>query len=104
MVRPFWFVIAASNGAGELTPASRYVPTSEVPPFLNAEKIAAELSPGNADAMLPKAGRQLLGQLDTLLKRAASFILETTLSEMAFHRMLRRTQRLGHDIVAVRLG
>ena len=97
--QPFVFVIAGPNGAGKSTVVTRYLPRLGNPPFLNADVVAAELSPGNPDAVLMEAGRRVLQAIDDCLNARQSFALETTLSGKTYHRMLRRARRLGYEVI-----
>ena len=97
--RPTLHVIAGPNGAGKSTMSQDYLPTVGNPPFLNADVIAERLSPGNPDAVLLEAGRQLLAEVDRHVEERRSFCLETTLSGKAYHRLLRRVRAEGYRVV-----
>ena len=97
--QPTLHVIAGPNGAGKSTLAKLYLPKLGGIPFLNADVIAEKLSPGNPDAVLLEAGRQLLTRVDQLIDQRESFCLETTLSGKAYHRLIRRVRGLGYHVV-----
>ncbi len=55
-------IIAGPNGAGKTTFARSFLPEeARCPRFINADLIAAGLSPFTPDAMALKAGRLMLG-------------------------------------------
>ena len=74
-------VIAGPNGAGKTTFARRYLPsTARVIHFVNAELIAAGLSPLKPELASIAAARTVLAEIDRLAKARADFAFESTLS------------------------
>lgn len=71
-------ILAGPNGAGKSTYARLLLPEGTA--FLNADEIAKTLTPAPAVNTDREAGRLLLGQMDALAARRASFAVETTLS------------------------
>ncbi|MCC6414430.1 MAG: hypothetical protein IT582_00760 [Opitutaceae bacterium] len=96
---PDLFVIAGPNGAGKTTYARRFLPeevrTSE---FVNADLIAAGLSPFAPDRAAFEAGRIMLSRLRELVARRASFSFETTLSGRAYVPLLKEMRAAGYHI------
>ncbi len=58
-------MIAGPNGAGKTTFAREFLPVDAgLPTFINADLIAAELSPSNPAAAAIRAGRMMLTEID----------------------------------------
>lgn len=81
-------IIAGPNGAGKTTFAREFLPgEAGLPTFVNADLIAAGLSPFDPDAVAIRAGRMMLAEIDRHAAAGRSFAFETTL---AGHTYLRR--------------
>ncbi|MDD4977175.1 MAG: zeta toxin family protein [Gallionella sp.] len=82
-------IIAGPNGAGKTTFAREFLPTdAELPNFVNADLIAAGLSPFAPDLAAFKAGRIMLETIADYVQRVESFSYETTLSDLTYARMI----------------
>jgi predicted ABC-type ATPase len=106
MKTPRCIVIARPNGAGKTTFAREYLPkTAGVLHFVNADLLAAGLSPLRPEAAALAAGRLFLSELDRLAKSRADFAFETTLSGLVYLARLRRWKTEGYrvEIVFLRL-
>ena len=69
------------NGAGKTTFAQEFLPKeAECPRFINVDLIAAGLSPFNPEVAAFQAGRLMVQEIATLVRRRESFAFETTLS------------------------
>lgn len=74
-------IIAGPNGAGETTFAMEYLPNeADCPIFVNADLIAAGLSPLHPGRAVFRAGRRMVEEIQFHAKRGNSFAFETTLS------------------------
>lgn len=74
-------IIAGPNGAGKTTFAREFLPNEAgLPVFINADLIAAGLSPLDPDAAAIRAGRIMLEEIDRHAAEERSFAFETTLS------------------------
>lgn len=74
-------IIAGPNGAGKTTFAREFLPQEgNISDFINADLIAAGLSPFNPDAAAVRAGRLMLEEIDQRVAQRRSFAFETTLS------------------------
>jgi len=74
-------IIAGPNGAGKTTFASEFLPVdAALPIFVNADLIAAGLSPSAPEAAAIRAGRIMLAEIDAHAAAGRSFAFETTLS------------------------
>jgi predicted ABC-type ATPase len=82
-------IIAGPNGAGKTTFAREFLPTdAELPNFVNADLIAAGLSPFAPDLAAFKACRIMLETIADYVQRGESFSFETTLSGLTYARMI----------------
>jgi len=95
-------VVAGPNGAGKSTVAPAVLrEIFGVTEFVNADTIAAELSPKRPDKVAITAGRRMLRRLHELTTMGASFGFETTLASRSFAPWLRRAQKAGHRVTVV---
>jgi predicted ABC-type ATPase len=77
-------IIAGPNGAGKTTFAEELLPNEAgCPEFVNADLIAAGLSPFQPDQAAFAAGRLMLRRIADLVAAGKSFAFETTLSSRA---------------------
>jgi predicted ABC-type ATPase len=82
--KPTVYVIAGPNGAGKTTFANHYLPAfAGCEEFVNADLIAAGLSPFNPESQAAYAGQLMLERIDRLTKTRTSFGFETTLAGRA---------------------
>ncbi len=79
--QPTCWIIAGPNGAGKTTFALKYLPEiAGCRVFVNADLIAAGLSPLDPEAGLMAASRLLLRDMQQHIERRETFGFETTLS------------------------
>ncbi|MDD2773828.1 MAG: hypothetical protein PHP45_09070, partial [Elusimicrobiales bacterium] len=79
------YVVAGPNGAGKTTFAKKFLPDYVgCLEFVNADLIAAGLSPLNPDAAATPAGRLMLERIHSLSSQNKSFAMETTLSGLSY--------------------
>ncbi len=96
---PNLFVIAGPNGAGKTTYVRRFLPQEmRCREFVNADLIAAGLSPFAPEQAAFEAGRIMLARLRDLAARRADFSFETTLSGRAYAPFLRELRAAGYRI------
>lgn len=92
-------IIAGPNGAGKTTFARSFLPEeAQCPRFINADLIAAGLSPFDPDAAAIKAGRLMLEEIGYCERRGESFAFETTLSGLSYLRHIRRWRARGYHV------
>ena len=107
MKTPRCIVIAGPNGAGKTTFAREYLPKDAgVIRFVNADLIAAGLSPLRPELASLAGGRLLLlSELDRLAKARTDFAFETTLSGLGYVGRLQRWKAAGYriEIIFLRL-
>jgi predicted ABC-type ATPase len=96
---PRCIVIAGPNGAGKTTFAKGFLPkVAKVIHFVNADSIAAGISPLKPEMAALAAGRLFLSELDRLSQAHLDFAFESTLSGIAHADRLRRIKDLGYQI------
>lgn len=96
---PNLFIIAGPNGAGKTTYVKRFLPQEmQCREFVNADLIAAGLSPFAPDQAAYEAGRIMLNRLRELAARREDFSFETTLSGRAYAPLLRDLRAAGYRI------
>lgn len=92
-------IIAGPNGAGKTTFAREFLPEeAQCPRFINADLIAAGLSPFAQEALAFKAGRLMLREINECVTRGENFAFETTLSGVAYLRHIQEWQKLGYHV------
>ncbi len=93
------FIFAGPNGAGKTTFATEYLPHDvECPVFVNADSIAAGLSPLEPPSVSFRAGRLLLETINEHVATGRSFAFETTLSGLAYSRSIPVWQGLDYFV------
>jgi predicted ABC-type ATPase len=96
---PRIFVIAGPNGAGKTSSASRLLPEEvNCREFVNADAIAAGLSPFAPDAAALQAGRIMLERIHELARKRVDFAFETTLAARGFVPMIRAWRAQGYEV------
>jgi predicted ABC-type ATPase len=98
-------VIAGPNGAGKTTFAREFLPNEAgCPVFINADLIAAGLSPFAPEQVAIKAGRLMLEAMAEHATRGESFAFETTLSGTTYARSIPRWQASGYVVTLIFLA
>jgi predicted ABC-type ATPase len=96
---PNLFIIAGPNGAGKTTYVKRFLPREmRCREFVNADLIAAGLSPFAPDTVAFEAGRIMLRRLRELFERREDFSFETTLTGFGYTHLLREMRDAGYRI------
>jgi predicted ABC-type ATPase len=97
---PTVYVIAGPNGAGKTTFATEFLPDfANCREFLNADLIAAGLSPFAPETQDVRAGRLLLTRIKELTAAKETFGFETTLSGRGYIRLFEKMRINGYRIV-----
>jgi predicted ABC-type ATPase len=96
---PTVYVIAGPNGAGKTTFASEFLPGFvQCREFLNADLIAAGLSPFAPETQNLRAGRLLLERIGQLVQERVNFGFETTLAGRSYVKLLGRMKTSGYRL------
>lgn len=96
---PNLYVIGGANGSGKTTVSLSLLPTLlGVFEYVNADAIAAGLSPLNPEAMAMQSGRLMVKRIKALADANADFAFETTLAAKSFIPFLRECKKKGYTI------
>jgi len=97
--QPIIYIIAGPNGAGKTTFASSFLPTfAKCREFLNADLIAAGLSPFAPESQAIRASELLLKRIDELVESRSSFSFETTLAARSYRNSISDWKELGYEV------
>jgi predicted ABC-type ATPase len=92
-------IIAGPNGVGKTTFARSFLPAeAQCQRFINADLIAAGLSPFAPEAAAIRAGRLMLEEIAGCARREESFAFETTLSGLGYLAHIRRWREHGYHV------
>lgn len=93
---PVCRIVAGPNGAGKTTFALNYLPlVAPGTAFVNADLIAAGLSPLAPEQQTVAASRLFLRQIDDHIAAGRDFAFETTLAGRGYVRLIRRLRGAG---------
>lgn len=96
---PNLYIIAGCNGAGKTTASYTVLPEIlECKEFVNADSIAAGLSPFNPESVALEAGRLMLQRISSLLEEKVDFAFETTLSTRSYASFIRKAKATGYKV------
>ena len=92
-------IIAGPNGAGKTTLATEFLPNeADCPRFINADLIAAGISPFQAERYAVRAGRLMIQLIREAVDSGDSFAFETTLSGRAYTRLIPIWREDGYQV------
>src|SRR5579872_5801221 len=92
-------IIAGPNGSGKTTFVRKFLPRFvPVRNFVNADLIAAGLSPFEPDKAAVRASRLMLQEICRLTQERADFTFETTLSGRSYEPMMRQWREQGYRV------
>ena len=98
-------IIAGPNGVGKTTFAREFLPNEAgCSVFVNADLIAAGLSPFEPQAVAFRAGRLMLREIAHHAAAARSFAFETTLSGLTYVRMIADWRATGYKVKLIFLA
>ncbi len=102
---PTCWIIAGPNGAGKTTFALEYLPqVAKCKRFVNADLIAAGLSPLDTDRDLLTASRLFLREIETCIQQTEDFAFETTLAGRSYLKLVRRLRAKGWRVELIYLA
>jgi predicted ABC-type ATPase len=97
---PTLYIIAGCNGAGKTTASNTILPTIlNCKEFINADSIAAGLSPFDAEKYAFEAVRLMLRRIDQMIREKADFAIETTLSSRNYLSKVSNAKLVGYRVV-----
>jgi predicted ABC-type ATPase len=92
-------IIAGPNGAGKTSFARSFLPEeAQCLRFINADLIAAGLSPFAPETAAFKAGRLMLEEMANCVQKGESFAFETTLSGLHYLVRIRQWREQGYHV------
>ncbi|CAN5519549.1 zeta toxin family protein [soil metagenome] len=99
---PELYIIAGCNGAGKTTASYTVLPEIlNCREFVNADNIAAGLSPFDPENAALEAGRIMLKRINELLESGADFAFETTLASKSYVSFVKKAQSKGYKVTLV---
>jgi len=102
---PKCWIIAGPNGAGKTTFALEYLPqVASCQNFINADLIAAGLSPLAPEKEILAASRLFLKEIKAYSKGKEDFAFETTLSGRGYLRLVKQLQKNGWEVELIYLA
>lgn len=102
---PICWIIAGPNGAGKTTFALEFLPTvAKCTHFINADLIAAGLSPLAPERELVTASRLFLQEIQHCIAQKNDFAFETTLAGRSYLKLIRQLQDEGWRVELIYLA
>jgi predicted ABC-type ATPase len=96
---PNLYIIAGCNGAGKTTASFTILPEMlNCKEFVNADSIAAGLSPFNPESVAIEAGRLMLSRINELTEARVDFAFETTLATRSYASLVKAVQQVGYKV------
>lgn len=93
------YIIAGCNGAGKTTASFTVLPEMlKCQEFVNADEIAAGLSPFNPEGVAIQAGRLMIDRIIHLLKDGETFAFETTLATRSYVKLILQAKKRGYFV------
>jgi predicted ABC-type ATPase len=93
------YIIAGCNGAGKTTASFNILPDLlACREFVNADAIAAALSPFQPESVAFDAGRIMLKRIDELLEKQVDFAIETTLATKSYKNLIEKAQAKNYKV------
>jgi predicted ABC-type ATPase len=93
------YIIAGCNGAGKTTASYTILPEIlNCREFVNADQIAAGISPFQPESAALEAGRIMLQRIDHLMHEGVDFAFETTLSTRSYVGRIKEAQQQGYFV------
>ena len=97
---PTVYVFAGPNGPGKTTFATNFLPDFvHCREFVNADLIAAGLSPFAPESQAMRAGRLVLVRIKELAEAGQDFAFETTLAGRSYVRIITDLREFGYTVV-----
>jgi predicted ABC-type ATPase len=102
---PTCWIIAGPNGAGKTTFALEYLPqVAQCSRFVNADLIAAGLSPLAPERELLAASRLFLSEIEACIAQREDFAFETTLAGRSYLKLIARLRAEGWRVELIYLA
>lgn len=99
MKKPKVYVIAGPNDAGKTTFDKEFLPNfADCINFINADLIAAGISPFSPESASVKAGRIMIEQMREYAQANKDFAFETTMSGRSHSVFIKEIRSKGHEV------
>lgn len=99
MIKHHLYIIAGCNGAGKTTASFNILPDLlNCKEFVNADAIAAALSPFQPETVAFEAGRIMLKRINELLDKQVDFAIETTLATKSYKNLIERAKEKNYHV------
>jgi predicted ABC-type ATPase len=96
---PNLYIIAGCNGAGKTTASfTILLEMLNCREFVNADSIAAGLSPFNPESVAIEAGKLMLSRIHELMGATVDFAFETTLATRSYVSLVKSAQEVGYKV------
>lgn len=92
------YIISGCNGAGKTTASYTILPEAlNCVEFVNADNIAASLSPSNPESAAFESGRIMLNCIRDLMTAQVDFAFETTLASRSYVSLVKQARQMGYQ-------
>ncbi len=99
---PDLYIVSGCNGAGKTTASYTILPEMlHCKEFVNADNIAAGISPFNQEAVAFEAGRIMLQRINELISSGETFAFETTLSARSYISLISKAKTAGYNVTLI---
>ncbi len=96
---PDLYIIAGCNGAGKKTASLSVLKEMlNCNEFVNADSIAAGLSPLNPESVAIEAGRLMLTRINKLINEKVDFAFETTLATKSYQSLIKTAKNNDYQV------
>ena len=96
---PNLYIISGCNGAGKTTASYTILPEIlNCMEFVNADNIAAGLSPSDPESVAFESGRIMLHRIHELMSARVDFAFETTLASRSYVSQVKQAQLMGYQV------
>jgi predicted ABC-type ATPase len=97
---PQLYIIGGPNGAGKTTVSEELLPELlNCHEYVNADALAAALSPFAPETTTIQAGRLMLKRIHQLAEQRRDFAFETTMASRSFAPFIKQYQQQGYQII-----
>jgi len=94
------YFIAGPNGSGKSTVAEALIRENNLP-FLNADEIAAKISPKDFSKVRLQAGKLFLGNLRKYIREKQSFVVETTFAGVYWRKWIKILKQKNYVLYTI---
>jgi predicted ABC-type ATPase len=100
MPKPELIIVGGANGSGKTTFALKYAAWRGCP-YLGADAIATEFSPGSPELAAVEAGKEFIRRLATAVNEETSVVIESTLSGRSLRHTIVDARSAGFSVSIV---